>query len=178
MKKALIKGLALLTVLSVLLSLIPAALSAQPPVPEDKPVQLAKPRYFKPKDMPNPFEYRRLRKREQLLMEGRAAEAAALAKTGSDKLLVILVEYAGADTATWNPGDVWDPIGDPVAQRAALDEFLSNEGKAVDLVYLVDGGDVRVVDRGGGLGFPDESLDSLLVGGDVLREYLERDLAA
>jgi immune inhibitor A len=113
MRKALLKGLALLTVLTVLLSLIPAALSAQPPVPEDKPVQLAKPRYFKPKDMPNPFEYKRLRKREQLLMEGRTAEAAALAKTGSDRILVILVEFGGTDTATWNPGDTWDPIGDP-----------------------------------------------------------------
>jgi len=46
-------------------------------------------------------------------MEGRTTEAAALAKTGSDKLLVILVEFAGTDTVTWTPGDYWDPIGNP-----------------------------------------------------------------
>jgi immune inhibitor A len=115
MRRTWIKSLALLTVLAVLLSLLPAALSAQPPVPEDKPIQLAKPSYYKPKDIPNPFEYKRLRQREQLLIQGRTAEAAALAKTGSDKLLVILVEFAGTDTATWNPGDIWDPIGDPAA---------------------------------------------------------------
>jgi len=115
MRKTLSKGLTVLTVLVMLLSLFPATLSAQPPVPEDKPVHLAKTRYLKPKDAPNPIDYRRLRKRENLLMQGRTAEAAALAKTGSDNLLVILVEFAGTDTATWNPGDIWDPIGDPAA---------------------------------------------------------------
>ena len=113
MRKALSSSLALLTVLAILLAALPAALSAQPPMPEDKPIQLAKPLSFKPKDAPNPLDYRRLRQREQLLMQGRTAEAAALAKTGQDNVLVLLVEFAGTDTATWNPGDVWDPIGDP-----------------------------------------------------------------
>ena len=114
MRTVLIKGFAVLTVLAMLLSLWPTALSAQPPPPEgEMRPTLAKPKYFKPKDAPNPFDYKRLQQRENLLVQGRTAEAAALAKTGKDKLLVILVEFAGTDTATWNPGDTWDPIGDP-----------------------------------------------------------------
>jgi len=113
MRKSLFRLLGVLTVLALLVSVLPIGLAAQPPMPEDKPIQLAKQGSFKPTDAPNPIDYRRLRQREQLLMQGRTAEAAALAKTGEDKVLVLLVEFAGTDTATWNPGDVWDPIGDP-----------------------------------------------------------------
>jgi immune inhibitor A len=117
----------LLVVLSVvallifLAALLPA--SASPPAPktaervgqgeEIQPRPAAK--LFKPKDEPNPIDYQRLREREKLLLAGKEAEAAALAKTGKDELLVILVEFAGTDVATWNPGDEWDPIGDPAA---------------------------------------------------------------
>jgi immune inhibitor A len=116
MSKTLFKVLAVLVVLAMLFSLWPAALSAQPPRPvkEDQ-ARPSKPHYLKPKDIPNPIDAKRLAQRERLLLEGKTAEAAALAKTGKDKLLVLLVEFAGTDTATWNPGDIWDPIGDPTA---------------------------------------------------------------
>ncbi|MBC7260897.1 MAG: immune inhibitor A, partial [Chloroflexi bacterium] len=113
MRKALLRGLVFLTILAMLLAILPAAVSAQPPVPTLEDTTPAKVKRFKPKDAPNPLDYKRLLKREELLVQGRTAEAAALAKTGSDRLLVILVEFAGTDTATWNPGDIWDPIGDP-----------------------------------------------------------------
>jgi immune inhibitor A len=113
MRKAFVRSFALLTILAMLLAILPAAVAAQPPVPTLEETVPAKPKHFKPKDAPNPIDYKRLLKRENLLVQGRTAEAAALAKTGRDRLLVILVEFAGTDTATWNPGDIWDPIGDP-----------------------------------------------------------------
>ena len=41
--------------------------------------------------------------------------------TGDDKVLVILVEYAGTDTFTWNPGDEWDPYGRADESEAVYD---------------------------------------------------------
>ena len=108
--------------LAMLLSILPAAVLAQTPVrnsPLSGPVQSdivpqsTRSRTSKPLDAPNPFEYRRLRQREQLLAEGRTAEAAALAKTGKDNILIILVEFAGTDTATWSP----EILGIPSATR-------------------------------------------------------------
>lgn len=114
MRRAVFKAFVMLTILALLLGLLPAAVSAKPPEPlpeERTPARTTK--YLKPKDAPNPIDYKRLQKREELLTQGRFAEAAALAKTGRDKVLVILVEFAGTDTVTWNPGDIWDPIGNP-----------------------------------------------------------------
>ncbi len=79
----------------------------------------------KPIDEPNPLERQRLWERRRLLNQaqrtpgsdglrvhalGLAAEA--LAKVGNDRVLVILVEFAGSDTFTWTKGQsTWDPIG-------------------------------------------------------------------
>jgi hypothetical protein len=117
MRRTLFSSLAVLIVLAVLFSVWPAALSANPP-PQPVAEEPSKwsptlGKYFKPKDVPNPIDARRLEQRESLLLAGHAAEAAALAKTGKDKILVILLEYAGTDTVTWNPGDIWDPIANP-----------------------------------------------------------------
>ena len=71
-----------------------------------------------------------------------------------------------------------DAGGHPVAQRPSLDEFHGDERRPVDLVDLVDGGDVGMVDGGRGLSLADEALDPLVVGRDVLRQDLERDLPA
>jgi len=120
MRKTLFRSLTVLIVLAVLFSVWPAALSANPPpepVAEEPGKSLPKlGKYFKPKDVPNPIDARRLAQRESLLLSGHAAEAAALAKTGKDKILVILFEYGGPDAVTWNPGDIWDPIGNPDAE--------------------------------------------------------------
>jgi len=117
MRKTLVLTLTTLVVLALLLSVWPASLAADPPpqpVRETENNLLSGPhKYLKPKDVPNPIDAARLAQREQLLLEGKSAEAAALAKTGKDRLLVVLLEYGGTDTVTWNPGDIWDPIGNP-----------------------------------------------------------------
>jgi len=66
----------------------------------------------KPIDEPNPIEYRRNQARMRLLNAGMSAEAAALAKTGTTNVLVLLVEFGGTDVFTWTEGvDSWDPLG-------------------------------------------------------------------
>jgi immune inhibitor A len=118
MKKALFNGLVVLMIMALLMAVIPAGVSARPPEPAADELAPVQAKQFKPTDEPNPIDYKRLQKREDLLVQGRFSEAAALAKTGSDKILVILVEFAGTDTVTWNPGDIWDPVGDPGADDA------------------------------------------------------------
>ncbi len=76
-------------------------------------------------DAPNPRDYRAAQKRRALiekadqLAAGKQkpdpsiqAELSALARQGTDRVLVILVEFGGSDTFRWDPAvDVWDPIG-------------------------------------------------------------------
>jgi len=128
MRKALFKGFAVLMIVALLVAVIPAAVAAKPPEPEADEFTPVQSKQFKPIDEPNPIDYKRLQQREDLLLQGRSAEAAALAKTGSDKILVILVEFAGTDTVTWNPGDIWDPIGNPDADDA--DAVFANNDTA------------------------------------------------
>jgi immune inhibitor A len=66
-------------------------------------------------DQPNIKDFRKLRQRQRLLQTGKGelmkAEMAA-GKTGTDTVLVILVEFAGTDTFTWTKGvSTWDPLG-------------------------------------------------------------------
>ena len=58
---------------------------------------------FKPIDQPNPKDYQRNEERMRFLEAGQTAEAASLALSGSDRVLAILVEFAGTDTFTWSP---------------------------------------------------------------------------
>ena len=70
-------------------------------------------------------------------------------------------------------------------QRTALDLLLERhafvvrhrdeELSRVGLADLVDGADVRVIERGGGFGFLDEAPLGLVVGAEVWRQKLERD---
>ena len=57
--------------------------------------------YAYPIDEPDPEAEARLLQRERLLNAGQTAEAASLAITGTDRILVILVEFAGTDVFTW-----------------------------------------------------------------------------
>lgn len=84
------------------------------------------------RDQPNPSDYRRIQERKRLIRElrqlavpsgARRAECAArqaelqsridrLAQTGTDRVLVILVEFGGTNDFTWTPGvSTWDPLG-------------------------------------------------------------------
>ena len=131
MKYTIPKWLALLVVLAMVLTLAPAAL-ASPPYPEgyERPVQppedvAVKPiaRMPKPVDLPNIKDYLRNRERQRLLEAGLTAEAEALGLSGTDRVLVILVEFAGTDTFTWEAGaSTWDPYGRADPNEAVYDE--------------------------------------------------------
>jgi immune inhibitor A len=73
-------------------------------------------------DQPNPIDYQRIRERQRLLEAGETAQAAALSQGPDDRVLVILVEFAGTDTLTWKPGDVWDPYGIADPNEAVVDD--------------------------------------------------------
>ena len=124
MKRTLWRALLIAALLANFLAVLPAA--ANPPAPDDQtttnpPVdRIGQPGNVKPIDQPNPKDLARMRARQRLLEAGQTAEAAALAQTGTDRVLVILVEFAGTDVFTWtaptNPltpttGSTWDPLG-------------------------------------------------------------------
>ncbi len=52
---------------------------------------------------------------------GKTPTPLRLALTGTDRVLVVLVEFAGTDTLTWNPGDKWDPYGKADPNEAVYD---------------------------------------------------------
>ncbi len=79
-------------------------------------------RRAKPKDQPNMKDYLRARQRQELLAAGKTAEANALQLEGTDRVLMILVEFAGTDVFTWNPGDTWDPYGRADPDEAVYDD--------------------------------------------------------
>jgi immune inhibitor A len=129
-RKLWITVLVSLALLANLLAALPAG--ANPPAPEDPvsgnppvDVTVGLPAAVPSKaiDQPNPKDYMRLQARQRLLEAGQTAEAAALAQTGTDRVLVILVEFAGTDTFTWHPGDTWDPLG-----RADPNEYTGTAG--------------------------------------------------
>ena len=69
-------------------------------------------------DVPNPKDLARIQQRlewqHQQRMAGKdlRAEPKGLKKMGQDKVLVLLVEFAGTNTFTWTPGlSTWDPLG-------------------------------------------------------------------
>ena len=67
---------------------------------------------------------------------------------------------------------------DAVLERLAVEKFHGDEGLAVLLADVVNGADVRMIQRGGGLGFALETGQGLRVAGDVLREKFQRDETA
>ena len=77
----------------------------------------------KPIDQPNIKDKQRMMERQRLLEAGQTAEAAALAQTGTDRVLVVLVEFAGTDVFTWTQGvSTWDPLGIADPNEVVLDE--------------------------------------------------------
>ena len=113
-RKSLFKILAVGAVLALLLSaLVPIAAFGSVPEGDDdiQPRPAPAGKRFPPKDQPDPEAYRRMRQREKAVLAGDQAQAQALQLTGEGKVLVLLVEFAGTDVTTWNPGDIWDPYG-------------------------------------------------------------------
>lgn len=128
--------LSLATIVALVASLLLTAIAgANPPAPGDPGVQPTADTTVGPRmtnlgktvDQPNPYDFWRNRERQRLLANGQYLEAQSLAVEADDRVLVVLVEFAGTDTFTWNPGDHWDPLG-----RADLsEEVVDAEGNPV-----------------------------------------------
>lgn len=111
---------ALATILALAAALLSATLAgANPPAPGD-PVtaaagsaidRLSTPDAPAPIDLPDLTQFSRNRARQRLLDNGQYLEAQALTVAGETRALVVLVEFGGTDTFTWQPGDAWDPLG-------------------------------------------------------------------
>ncbi|HID63794.1 MAG TPA: hypothetical protein EYP49_13805, partial [Anaerolineae bacterium] len=133
MRKRLLALLPIVTAVAMALIAATPAL-ANPPFPEgnERPVAVRPPqraaprpavRQPKPIDQPNPKDYLRNRRRQELMEAGRTAEARALDLTGTDRVLVILVEFAGTDVFTWEAGvSTWDPYGRADPNEAVYDD--------------------------------------------------------
>ncbi len=134
MKRTLWRALLVVALMVNFLVVLPAA--ANPPAPDDQstanpPVdRTGQAGNVKPIDQPNPKDLARMRARQRLLEAGQTAEAAALAQTGTDRVLMILVEFAGTDVFTWTQGvSTWDPkgIADP-------NEFTGTVGDCSNII--------------------------------------------
>ena len=66
---------------------------------------------------------------------------------------------------------------DPVPERLPLQQFHGDEGSPIGLVNLVDRADVRMVQRGRGLGLPLEATEGLRVVGEFVGKELQGDVA-
>lgn len=86
-------------------------------------------------DEPNPLDAHRVREHRRFIRElerqltrdaamavSAQGAAAATTRAGTDRVLVILVEFAGSDTFTWTAGSSkWDPIGKADSKDAVYD---------------------------------------------------------
>ncbi|MBM4466071.1 MAG: M6 family metalloprotease domain-containing protein, partial [Chloroflexi bacterium] len=132
MRKRLLTLLPIAAAVIMVLAMVTPAL-AKPPFPEGEkaPVIVQPPedvglrpavRRAKPIDQPNVKDYLRNRQRQRLLEAGQTAEAQALQLEGTDRVLVILVEFAGTDVFTWEAGvSTWDPYGRANPNEAVYD---------------------------------------------------------
>lgn len=85
-----------------------------------------------------------------------------------------LGDFAGQLQRAWH-GEA--PAAQPVAQLFAANELHGNEGDALRFAHLMDHGNVRVLEGGGGLGFLDEAAPPLGVSHQIRRKNLEGNLA-
>ena len=114
------------TLLALTLGMLPLGVArANPPVDGSGTASAeAVRRFMKEIDQPNPIDRARIKHRlqaQQLRRESRAKGVAAPAfgdgvepygLSGADRVLIILVEFAGTNTFTWTPGSsTWDPLG-------------------------------------------------------------------
>jgi len=115
-------------------------------LPEDGLYAVRAIRPVKPIDEPNIKDYLRNQERQRLLEAGLTAEANALQQTGTDRVLVILVEFADTDAFTWTAGvSTWDPLGEADPDEwtgEAGDCSLIQEKIEATLGYTLTTGDV------------------------------------
>ena len=67
---------------------------------------------------------------------------------------------------------------DPIRERLVIDQFQDEELLALGFVETVDGGDVRMVERGQHLRFPPEAADALGIVRETVGEDFQRDITS
>jgi len=70
------------------------------------------------------------------------------------------------------------PAGDTVLQSLALEQLHDDEGPSIVFVDVVNRADIGMIQRGGGAGFPPESLDGLGILRDFIGQKFQRHAAA
>ena len=143
MMRGLHRFLGVLVILSMLLAVLPASALANPPYPDEPAVSVPAPApdqpalgpaaarkaAVKPLDQPNIKDYLRNRERQRQAEAGLAPQADVML-SGSDRVLVILVEFAGTDVFTWTQGiSTWDPIG-----KADANEYTGTLGDCSKII--------------------------------------------
>ena len=118
---------------AILVGLISLGISnAEGTMPRDSDGSANGPAAKAERDEPNPIDYQRIQERKRLIRQLRQLEAQPepthlkdaalkadlrsriekLARTGTDRVLIILVEFNGTNTFTWTNGvSTWDPLG-------------------------------------------------------------------
>jgi len=114
--------------------LLAAPLAAMPPYDKVGPPLPAKEaaRLSKEIDRASPADRERLAARGRMLAASpeAMAESEALGLSGTDRVLVVLVEFGGPDTFTFTPGvSTWDPIG-----HADATEYAGTVGDCSNIV--------------------------------------------
>jgi hypothetical protein len=69
------------------------------------------------------------------------------------------------------------PAGDPSAERRAVDDFHRDVGVAVGFADVVDGADVRMIERGRGARLAQQALPPFRIRRQITRQNLESDVA-
>ena len=69
-------------------------------------------------------------------------------------------------------------LPDPLGQTLAVDVLHDDEDAVVFFADFVDGADVGMVERGGGLGLVDQPLPGLIAAAPPLGQHLDGDFAA
>ncbi len=124
--------LGVFTIVGLILAMAPGAALANPPYPGDPIAPVVRPgpdktlpaRIVTPKgiDQPNLKDYLLNRQRQALLESGQTTQAKAMALSGTDRVLVIMVEYGGPDVFTWTAGtSQWDPLNIANPNEAVYD---------------------------------------------------------
>ena len=102
--------------------------------------------------------------------------------------LNVAVDYAGAMSGVERVGDFDADFekaieferaaGDDVLECRAVEKFHGDEGAAVIFTDVVDGADIRVIERGGGAGFTLEPIERLGIVSEIVGKKFESDEAA
>jgi M6 family metalloprotease-like protein len=201
------------TLLVLTLGLLPPGVArANPPFDGSGPASPEAVRQFMQQiDQPNPIDRARIERRlhaQQARRELRARGATASAYgdgvepyglSGADRVLIILVEFAGTNTFTWTPGSsTWDPLGrcdnsefdgSNLANAAASQFFAQKHGITGSTNFTYRGPLHNEIARPPGTNDPSETMiwvpdfspsyySNIAFGNGIVFDYLRQDGSA